>query len=338
MIKPLLTLAALLFSLAGAFPASAGGKIPVIFDTDIGFDIDDTWALGMLVKRPELDVKLVLGSHGKNLYRAGLLAKFLETVDRTDIPVGIGPPDNRPNSGAQSGWLGNYNVNDYPGTVHQDGVQAMIDIIMASDEPITIVTVGPLGNLAEALRREPRIVGRARVISNLGSIHKGMRDSPQPIREYNAGSDIKATQQVLAAAWPVTITPLDTAGSIKLTGNDYRKVRESGHVVAEAVIANYRDWLPASAKHLVDQDSTLLFDAPAVYLATLRDGDKDEFLHIETMSIGVTNRGMTVIDPNARAIEVAMAWKDKREFQRYIRDTIARKQGMFSGGIFGIGK
>lgn len=334
MIKRFFAAALLLTCIAAAH---AGDKIPVIFDTDIGFDIDDTWALGMLVKRPELDVKLVLGSHGKSLYRAGLLAKFLETVDRTDIPVGIGPADNRPNSGAQSGWLGDYSVNDYPGTVHQDGVQAMIDIIMTSDEPITIITVGPLNNLAEALKREPRIAERARVVSNLGSIYKGMRDSPVPIREYNAGSDIKATQQVWAAAWPITMTPLDTSGSIKVSAKDYRKVFESGHVVAETVMANYDAWLPHTAKHLLDVESTLLFDAPTIYLATQADGAENPYMRIETMPITITNRGMTVVDPNGRPTQVAIEWKDKREFERYIRDTLARKEGLFSNGIFGIG-
>ena len=68
----------------------ASKKIPVIFDTDIGGDIDDTWALGFLLKSPELDVKLVVGDMGHNLYRASLLAKFLEQANRTDIPIGIG--------------------------------------------------------------------------------------------------------------------------------------------------------------------------------------------------------------------------------------------------------
>ena len=35
-------------------------KIPVILDTDIGSDIDDTWALAMMLKSPELDVKLIV--------------------------------------------------------------------------------------------------------------------------------------------------------------------------------------------------------------------------------------------------------------------------------------
>lgn len=36
--------------------------IPVILDTDIGTDIDDLWALAMLLKCPELEIKLVIAT------------------------------------------------------------------------------------------------------------------------------------------------------------------------------------------------------------------------------------------------------------------------------------
>ena len=46
-------------------------RVPVILDTDIGGDIDDTWALAMLLKSPELDLKLVYAldthCHGLNI-------------------------------------------------------------------------------------------------------------------------------------------------------------------------------------------------------------------------------------------------------------------------------
>ncbi|MFZ5831573.1 MAG: hypothetical protein ACOY3P_15925, partial [Planctomycetota bacterium] len=76
----LLAAAAVVHESYGQSPqaASPGKKIPVIFDTDIGGDIDDTWALGMLLKRPEFDVKLVVGDYGQPEYRAKLLARFLE--------------------------------------------------------------------------------------------------------------------------------------------------------------------------------------------------------------------------------------------------------------------
>ena len=49
-------------------------KIPVILDTDIGNDIDDTWALGMLLNSPEFDLKLLLTSTGDARYRAKVAA------------------------------------------------------------------------------------------------------------------------------------------------------------------------------------------------------------------------------------------------------------------------
>ena len=71
-------------------PRAPGARTPVILDTDIGDDIDDTWALALLLRSPELDVKLVVGDYGKALYRARLIARFLTVAGRTDIPVGVG--------------------------------------------------------------------------------------------------------------------------------------------------------------------------------------------------------------------------------------------------------
>ncbi len=62
---------------AAETPPSKSTPIPVILDTDIGDDIDDTWAQALLLKSPELDLKLVVGDYGRAQYRARLLAKFL---------------------------------------------------------------------------------------------------------------------------------------------------------------------------------------------------------------------------------------------------------------------
>ena len=66
-------------------------KIPVILDTDIGDDIDDTWALAMLLNSPELDLKLVVTEEGNTPSRAKIAARLLEIAGRTDVPVGIIP-------------------------------------------------------------------------------------------------------------------------------------------------------------------------------------------------------------------------------------------------------
>jgi len=65
-------------------------KIPIILDTDIGTDIDDTWALLFLLQCPELEVKLITVSTDDTTYRAKIVAKILQLTNNTSIPIGIG--------------------------------------------------------------------------------------------------------------------------------------------------------------------------------------------------------------------------------------------------------
>src|SRR5688500_3871212 len=41
---------------AFAIPAAGADRVPVIFDTDIGTDIDDAYALAALLARPDLEL------------------------------------------------------------------------------------------------------------------------------------------------------------------------------------------------------------------------------------------------------------------------------------------
>ena len=66
--------------------------IPVILDTDIGTDIDDTWALAQLLRSPELAPKLILTGAGGIEFRTTVTARYLEVCGRTDVPVGRGIP------------------------------------------------------------------------------------------------------------------------------------------------------------------------------------------------------------------------------------------------------
>ena len=75
---------------AAAAAAPPPRPVPVILDTDIGDDIDDTWALALALKSPELDMKLVVTDYGNTEHRAKIVARVLEVAGRTDIPIGIG--------------------------------------------------------------------------------------------------------------------------------------------------------------------------------------------------------------------------------------------------------
>jgi inosine-uridine nucleoside N-ribohydrolase len=91
-------------------------SIPAILDTDIGGDIDDTWALAMMLRSPELDVKLAVTDTGDTTYRARVVAKMLESGGRVDVPIGMGI-HLEDLSCNQADWVAAYDLSSYPGRV-----------------------------------------------------------------------------------------------------------------------------------------------------------------------------------------------------------------------------
>jgi inosine-uridine nucleoside N-ribohydrolase len=277
--------------------------VPAILVSDIGDDIDDTWALGLLLKSPELDLKLAVGDYGKAQYRAKLMAKFLQTAGRSDVAVGIGQDIEPKGDGGQAAWVDKYDLKSYPGKVYKDGVQAIVDTIMKSTRPVALIAIGPAPNVAAALQREPRIARRVHLYGMFGSVKLGYDGKKTPAAEWNVKADPKACQKVFTAPWQMTITPLDTCGLVVLDGDRYAKVRDSKDPIAAAIVENYRIW----SKHgeVAEKHSSVLFDTVAVYLAL-----KPALCNMERIGLRVTDDGFTVIDDKAKRIETAMSWKD----------------------------
>jgi inosine-uridine nucleoside N-ribohydrolase len=312
--------------------AGRGDKIPVIFDTDIGDDIDDTWALIMLLQSPEFDIKLVTTAVNNTEEKAKIVTKILEIAGRTDIPVGIGIQQNK-NNHRQREWVGDYKLSSYPGKVHQDGIQAIIDTIMKSRKPITVIATGPLPNIAAVLQREPKIAQKARFVGMHGSIYKGYGGSSEVSAEYNVRAYPAAVQKVFAAPWDVTITPLDTCGIVHLTGQKYRKVLKANTPLKNALIENYRAWykqgilnkdlseeeLNKRVDQQINSRSTTLFDTVGIYL-----GMTEKLVKMEKLGIKVTDDGYTRIDKNAKVINCATEWKDLGAFEDFLVERLIK--------------
>ena len=305
---------------AAALPSLAAGQ-PLILDTDIGDDIDDTWAMLLLLRMPALDVQLAVGDFGNALYRARLLAKLLEVTTRTDIPIGIGlGKENNP--GNQSDWLGNYRLADFPGTLHEDGVQAIIDTVMGSAEPVTLLCLGPVPNIAEALRREPRIADNAHVVGMYGSIDIGYDGEPGAVAEWNVRSDPASLQAVFRAPWNITITPLDTCGLVTLDGERFGTLYCNDDPWLDALMENYAAWLPTSPYMDPDTDptktSSTLFDTVAVYLAAERN-----LVEMKALPLTITDDGYTIIDEQSgRMVDCAIGWKNLDAFKNLLVKTL----------------
>ena len=314
--------------------SSESGKIPVIFDTDICDDIDDTWALAMLLQSNEFDVKLITTAVRNTPSKAKVVAKFLQTVGRTDIPIGIGVKHNEAGHRQQE-WIKDYDLSSYPGTIYEDGVKAMINTIMKSRKPIKVVAVGPLPNIATALEREPRIAEKAEFVGMHGSIYLGYGGSSEPSAEYNVVAFVKESQKVFTAPWNMTITPLDTCGLVQLKGQKYQKVLNRKSPLTQALIENYRAWYKqgildnqkdigeSELKKKVDEklnsSSSTLFDTVGINLAMSTD-----LVKMEKLLVKVTDDGYTRIDPKGKLINCAVEWKDLGAFEDFLVDRLIK--------------
>jgi inosine-uridine nucleoside N-ribohydrolase len=136
-----------------------------------------------------------------------------------------------------------------------------------------------------------------------GSVRLGYDGSKTVSAEWNVKASVPAAQQVLAAPWEITITPLDTCGLVTLEGERYRRLLEAADPVASMVIQNYRIWSRGN-KADAERRSTVLFDTVAVYLAF-----SHELCRMERLGIRVTADGFTRVEGGGRRMEVATAWK-----------------------------
>jgi inosine-uridine nucleoside N-ribohydrolase len=315
-------LAPALAAAAPAPPPPARPPIPVILDTDIGDDIDDTWALVLALKSPEIDLRLVVTDYGNTEARAKLVARVLELAGRTDIPIGVGIKESDDES-PQADWVRGFDLAKYPGRVLEDGVQALVDTAMAADGPMTLVAIGPPPNLKAALEREPRIAGKLRLCGMYGSLHRGYDGKPKPEPEWNVRARPPAARALLAAPWADAIlTPLDTCGRVQLSGERYARVRASrdplvrGLIDAYATWCRHRDWCAADPQFVAAKSSTL-FDPVAVSLAITR-----EFVRTETTGVRVTDEGLTVPDASARPLTWAVDWASLDGFEDWLTDRL----------------
>ncbi|MFW9897209.1 MAG: nucleoside hydrolase [Candidatus Thorarchaeota archaeon] len=287
-------------------------RIPVILDTDIGMDIDDTWALGFLLKCPEFDVKLITTATDDTKIKAKLVAKFLENAGRTDIPIGIGPSENN-KKGNLYRWIKDYELSEYTGTVHENGMEVLCSTIMDSHDPITLIAIGPLGTVAGSLKMNPNITENARFVGMHGSIRIGYKGVPTPYHEYNVRHDIQSAREVFQAPWEKTITPLDTCGNIVLSGENFERIMNCDNTIVKLIKENFEIWAKKnSLTELITQDkkTSILFDTVAIYL-----GFSEELLNIEELKIEVSDEGMTIISENGSSMRCATSWKDVQAFK-----------------------
>jgi inosine-uridine nucleoside N-ribohydrolase len=222
--KRTLTLAALL-AVAGVANAAPAPET-VVFDTDSAYFNDDGSALVMLLRRPEA-VKIaaltVVAGNYAPLQGAEYMARVLELMERPDIPIYIGadaPLRNDRTMAAKmtaewglgfKGALGRAPVKTLADRTPpsggkfaavrprpEPGVEALIALVEASTRPVTLLALGPMTNIALALRRKPGLAAKIGRLVFMGGAAR-VPGNVTPHAEFNFWFDPEAADAVLSS-------------------------------------------------------------------------------------------------------------------------------------------
>jgi inosine-uridine nucleoside N-ribohydrolase len=241
---------------------------PVILDVDPGHD--DAVALMLACGHPDLDLLAVTTVAGnvpiEKTTRNTL--RVLSLVGCTDVPVGVGAsePLKRPLHTAEdihgkSGLDGSEEIPEATFGPDERGAVALIaDTLLASPEPVTLVPVGPLTNIATFLREHPDLKDRIARISLMGgSMGHG---NTTPAAEFNIYVDPEAAHEVFESGLPITMSGLDVTHQAGAGHEERERLRATGRV--GGVVAGFLDYFASTYESIFGFDAPPLHDPVAV--------------------------------------------------------------------------
>jgi len=219
-------------------------KKRVIIDTDPG--IDDALAILLALASPELQLEAltVVSGNCDAVQGARNALGILELAGAGDIPVAQGmriplvqeallAPETHGETGMGYASLPSPTREVVP----QHAVDLLIEMIMAAPGEITLVAIGPLTNIAMAIRREPRVASAVKETIIMGGAIREWGNTT-PLAEFNTYFDPHAAHIVYHSGMPITLVPLDVTYQAILTRADVDRLLtvESpiSHFIADA--------------------------------------------------------------------------------------------------------
>lgn len=250
------------------------GKTPVVVDVDMGGD--DLMALLYILQQSDMSVRAVTvtGTGLAHCPAGGAIARaVLDHLGYTEIPVACGPVE--PLEGTNTfpeAWrtgadgLGAQLGLEVPESVPTGAVDLLIKTIEQSQQPIRLLALGPLTNVALAIEQSPEVVeSLADIVIMGGAVDVSGSVDPSFAAEWNIWADPVAANRVLQSGVAVTLVPLDATNMVPATRSFYvalaeQKATPEAELVYGFFTANplnlegggYFFWDPLAAMIMVD--------------------------------------------------------------------------------------
>ncbi|MDN2711739.1 nucleoside hydrolase [Janthinobacterium sp. SUN118] len=305
---------------AGQATATAAAH-KVIVDMDIGDDIDDAFALALLLQSPEIEIVGITTDWGDTALRGRLLERLLRETGHAGIPVaqGIATPNPTPFTQARYAQQGLAPAQPPP-----DAIDFILREIKRQPGQITILALGPLTNIGAAIARDPVAFGTVKqVVMMGGSVRAGYRKSQYvPVRpadkEYNIASDVKGAQALFGSGVPIVMMPLDST-QIRLDEVERNAIFGHGSPLTDAVTLLYHQWIDTYQPWSSNMPS--LFDVvPVTWLLDPAS------CPTTPLRIAVTDDGLTREVAGKANAQVCLASDQPRFFNIFMQRLLAAPQ------------
>lgn len=219
----------------------------LLLDCDPG--LDDALALLLAHADPQLELVAVttVGGNVSLEHTTRNALELREYIGFPDVPVAAGaagPLTREARNAAEIHGVGGLGDVILPKaelpleTVH--AVDLIIDTLRAAPGEVHLVAVGPMTNIALALRKEPRIVEWAASFIIMGGSYT--RGNTTPAAEFNIYADPEAAAEVFAAGWDVVMVGLDLTLQAMVTGKVKERMHDLGKLGRDLVVPLATYW------------------------------------------------------------------------------------------------
>lgn len=287
----------LLIFAAFVFIAAPAQKQKIIFDCDLGGDIDDAFALALvLTSQEEFDILGITLDHGNTPGRAEVTCKMLYETGMGHIPVYLG--DHTPGvvgkdtvlEGASTQMIWSKGFDKLlPKKEH--ATEFIARILNKYPEEVILFTVGPVDNIEKMLDKDPDILKKAKnVVSMFGSINVGYNGG-KPAAEWNVAASIAAGKKLMESGANIVLAPLDITDHVILTNDYLTAVSMRNTPLTAALSSLYALWY----RHADWAVSAKMFDGVAVGMVLW-----PELFTTKEAHVYVDDKGFTKVDNNKK--------------------------------------
>ena len=296
----------------------------IIIDTDPGYD--DVMAIMLACSSPGIKVKALTTVAGNSsIENTTRNARFiLDFLGRNDIPVfsGADKPLNRELVQAvvhgESGLDGINPTN--ASNLTNNAAQQLVDMMKDSAEKITIVTLGPLTNIAQAIQLDPlAMVKVEQIVIMGGAIHAA--GNKNRVAEFNIFVDPEAADIVMRFDVPKVLLPLDSSNHVQLTLADLEGfTNPRTKDLIEAMLTPYI----ANIEKDTGVAAALMYDPTTIFYLLEPEACRVETYNVLVETKGEATRGMTVAErrvvpePGGNDVSVVMDINQERFTARFI--------------------